>query len=36
LPLALVILFLPLTFAGNRSRTRALLSLITPIGFIKY
>jgi len=36
LPLALVILFLPLTFIGSRSKTRALLSLIIPIGFIKY
>ena len=35
LPLALVILFLPLTFIGSGSKTRALLLLITPIGFIK-
>jgi hypothetical protein len=36
LPLALVILFLPLTFIGSGSKTRALLLLITLIGFIKY
>jgi hypothetical protein len=36
LPLALVILFLPLTFIGSGSKTRALLLLITPIGFVKY
>jgi hypothetical protein len=36
LSLALVILFLPLTFVDNGSRTRVLLSLITPIGFVKY
>jgi hypothetical protein len=36
LPLVLVILFLLLTFIGSRSKTRALLLLITPIGFIKY
>ena len=35
LPLALVILFLPLTFVGSGSKTRALLSLITPVGFVK-
>jgi hypothetical protein len=35
LPLALVILFLPLTFIGSGSKTRALLLLITPVGFIK-
>jgi hypothetical protein len=36
LPLALVILFLPLIFIGSRSKTRALLLLITPVGFVKY
>jgi hypothetical protein len=35
LPLALVILFLPLIFIGSRSKTKALLLLITPIGFVK-
>ena len=35
LPLALVILFLPLTFIGSGSKTRALLLLITLVGFIK-
>ena len=35
LPLALVILFLPLTFVGSGSKTRALLLLITLVGFIK-
>ena len=36
LPLTLVILFLPLTFTGSRSKTRALLSSITLVGFVKY
>jgi hypothetical protein len=36
LPLALVILFLPLTFIDSGSKTRALLLLITPIDFVKY
>jgi hypothetical protein len=36
LPLALVILFLPPTFVGSRSKTGALVSSITPIGFVKY
>jgi hypothetical protein len=36
LPLALVILFLPLTFISSKFKTRALLLLITLIGFIKY
>jgi hypothetical protein len=35
LPLALVILFLPLTFIGRGFKTGALLLLITLIGFIK-
>jgi hypothetical protein len=35
LPLALVILFLSLTFVGSGSKTRALLLLITPVGFVK-
>jgi hypothetical protein len=35
LPLALVILFLPPTFAGSGSKTGALLLLITPVGFVK-
>jgi hypothetical protein len=36
LPLALVILFLSLTFIGSKSKTRALLLLITLISFVKY
>jgi hypothetical protein len=36
LPLALVILFLPPTFIGSGFKTRALLLLITFIGFVKY
>jgi hypothetical protein len=34
--LALVILFLPLTFIGSGSKTGALLLLTTLIGFVKY